>query len=455
MKIIVTEDQAKLLIEGKIKCPKCDHSWIREKNDEHPNLCHSCGWDNKSNKYNKTELKKFWKNHNMVNEIEDKSIEITEEYLKKRIPFLKYLKTSVTDERNGNVRIQFQDVTYNQNVGYVSYKTDPPTELNFRQYNTVLELYYYKDIMGGPRSENPRYRYAIGLRFEIPMAFEKGGDEMFEQIYRLANRQITEKLSYSNQEISENDEPSKEFMDESVNQILKRFFEVEDYIQNLPFEIKNPLAGYIEEIKKTNNNFIISENSLEKTKNMIDSSIEKIGLIPTIKKYGLTINVANKLIEPGNIFRDGDQLVYHRTHHFSVIQCKDIIEYYIFDKKELPSYYKDDEVEIYVDYDNFAGTWPFTIYFGENEREGITGYATIFWDDDYELPISIDFYRNSAEEYESEFEFNEFMVIDEKFKTIQQLVDYYKTNYFSAIKYYSKKALKIARKEMDEWLENN
>jgi uncharacterized protein YvpB len=47
------------------------------------------------------------------------------------------------------------------------------------------------------------------------------------------------------------------------------------------------------------------------------------------------------------------------------------------------------------------------------------------------------------------------MVIDEKFKTIQQLVDYYKTNYFSAIKYYSKKALKIAREEMNEWFNKN
>jgi hypothetical protein len=455
MKIIVTEEQAKLLIEGKIKCPKCDHSWVKEKDDEHPNLCHSCGWDSKSNKYNKTELKKFWKNYNMVNEVEDKPIEITEEYLKKRIPFLKYLKTSVTDERNGNVRIQFQDVTYNQNVGYVSYKTDPPTELNFRQYNTVLELYYYKDMMGGPRGENPRYRYAIGLRFEIPMAFEKDGDEMFEQIYRLATKQVTEKLSYNNDEITENQSPSKEFMDESVNQILKRFFEIEEWIQNSPLDIKNPLAGYIEEMRKTNNNFIISENSLEKTKNMIDKSIGKMGLIPTIKKYGLKTNVANKLIEPGNHFRDGDQLVYHKTDHFSVIQCSDILEYYIFNKKELPSYYKDDEIEIYVSYDNLAGTWNLTIHVGENETESMTGYGTMFWDDNKELPVSIDFYSNNTEEYENDIEFNDFMVIDENFKTIQQLVDYYKTNYFSAIKYYSKKALKIAREEMNEWLENN
>jgi hypothetical protein len=241
MKIIVTEEQAKLIIEGKIKCSKCGNSWNTEPKDKDPFLCHDCGYDNKTKKYNKKELDKFWKNYNMVNEVEEKSIEVTEEYLKKRIPFLKYL------------RIQFQDVTYNENVGYVSYKTDPPTEINFRQYNTVLELYYYKHIMGGSRSQNPRYRYAIGLRFEIPMAFEKDGDEMFEQVYRLATKQITEKLSYNNDEITESQSPSKEFMDESVNQILKRFFNIEEWIQDSPLDIKNPLAGYIAEMKRLKN----------------------------------------------------------------------------------------------------------------------------------------------------------------------------------------------------------
>jgi hypothetical protein len=107
--------------------------------------------------------------------------------------------------------------------------------------------------MGGSRSQNPRYRYSIGLRFEIPMAFEKDGNEMFEQVYRLATKQVTEKLSYSNDEITENQSPSKEFMDESVNQILKRFFNIEEWIQDSPLDIKNPLAGYIAEMKRLKN----------------------------------------------------------------------------------------------------------------------------------------------------------------------------------------------------------
>jgi hypothetical protein len=53
------------------------------------------------------------------------------------------------------------------------------------------------------------------------------------------------------------------------------------------------------------------------------------------------------------------------------------------------------------------------------------------------------------------FEFNDFMVIDEKFKTINELVDYFNKNYFSVIKYYSKRALKYARDEMQDWFNGN
>lgn len=60
MKIIITESQAELLIGNKISCKKCKHSWKKEKNDRNPYLCHMCGWDNKNEKYNDTELFNFW-----------------------------------------------------------------------------------------------------------------------------------------------------------------------------------------------------------------------------------------------------------------------------------------------------------------------------------------------------------------------------------------------------------
>lgn len=61
MKIIITESQAEIIMgNNKISCNKCKHSWKKEKNDKHPYLCHTCGWDNKSKKYNDTGLFNFW-----------------------------------------------------------------------------------------------------------------------------------------------------------------------------------------------------------------------------------------------------------------------------------------------------------------------------------------------------------------------------------------------------------
>jgi hypothetical protein len=200
---------------------------------------------------------------------------------------------------------------------------------------------------------------------------------------------------------------------------------------------------------------ILSENSFERTKEMIAKSVDRIGIVDTIKKFGLSSKVASKLIEPGVILPGDHQLSLERIKSFTSYQCREILEYYIFFKKELPSYYKDDEVEIYLSFDNWSGTWNFAIYFDKNENEKMTGYATMFWDDIRELPVSVDFYSNNTEEYDNDFEFNDFMVIDEKFKTINELVDYFNKNYFSVIKYYSKRALKYARDEMQDWFNGN
>ena len=63
MKIIITQQQFNLIFESKSKkidCEMCDHSWDIEPKDKHSFLCHECGYDNKSKKYNKKELDKFW-----------------------------------------------------------------------------------------------------------------------------------------------------------------------------------------------------------------------------------------------------------------------------------------------------------------------------------------------------------------------------------------------------------
>lgn len=60
MKILITEKQAEKLFGENIKC-KCGHSWVKEKSDKQPYLCHMCGWDQKNSKYDDISLFKFWK----------------------------------------------------------------------------------------------------------------------------------------------------------------------------------------------------------------------------------------------------------------------------------------------------------------------------------------------------------------------------------------------------------
>ena len=62
MKIVITEKQAEKLFGDKIKC-KCGHSWEKEKGDRHIYLCHMCGWDSKTKKYNDNELLNFWRSY--------------------------------------------------------------------------------------------------------------------------------------------------------------------------------------------------------------------------------------------------------------------------------------------------------------------------------------------------------------------------------------------------------
>lgn len=46
-----------------MKCTKCKWSWEIEKNDEHPYLCHKCGYDSKLKEFNIKEYNK-WKKEN-------------------------------------------------------------------------------------------------------------------------------------------------------------------------------------------------------------------------------------------------------------------------------------------------------------------------------------------------------------------------------------------------------
>lgn len=257
MKIIITEKQAKKINTKTIKCGKCDHSWEKDPNDKHTNLCHICGWDNDTKSYNDKELFKFWKKQSTINEIVDPTLNLNSgkemaKYLTKRIPFLKYLEYFVNDNREdeGIVNVQFQNVTYNENVEMIKPTNEGMQKLEFKGFNTIVEVYYYRSPMGGPRSEPTRYRYSIGYKLDLAIMFKQKPnqtmeDELFERIFMMATKQSLEKMfHYNNEVFTEETEPPKEFLDESVNEISKRFLMTEDWIEKLPADIQNPFSGY-------------------------------------------------------------------------------------------------------------------------------------------------------------------------------------------------------------------
>lgn len=50
-------------METNVICSKCSWSWDIEPNDDHPYLCHKCGFDNKKKIFNFDEYNKWMEQH--------------------------------------------------------------------------------------------------------------------------------------------------------------------------------------------------------------------------------------------------------------------------------------------------------------------------------------------------------------------------------------------------------
>lgn len=72
MKILITEEQADRIVNEKVKCEKCEHSWVKKESDNKPFLCHDCGWDQEKGLYDKENLYKFWKKKIKKDEVNEK-----------------------------------------------------------------------------------------------------------------------------------------------------------------------------------------------------------------------------------------------------------------------------------------------------------------------------------------------------------------------------------------------
>lgn len=50
----------KMINNSNIICQNCGHSWVIEKEDENPHLCHKCAYDNKKDSFDIVNFNKFW-----------------------------------------------------------------------------------------------------------------------------------------------------------------------------------------------------------------------------------------------------------------------------------------------------------------------------------------------------------------------------------------------------------
>jgi hypothetical protein len=134
MKILVTEEQAKLIFGKKYQCPKCEHTWDIEKKDKNYQLCHWCGWDDSEEKYNQNELLNFWKKESQKNYNELKKDEVTEKWSQK-------YKNSINcnNPKGFSQRAHCQGRKKRNNESYLTIENIIPTKKILDEIKLILE----------------------------------------------------------------------------------------------------------------------------------------------------------------------------------------------------------------------------------------------------------------------------------------------------------------------------
>jgi len=153
--------------------------------------------------------------------------DISAETFLKRVPFLKTFKNF-----SDNKRVHLQKVDYNADKE-VMFGDDVIT---FPQVNTAMDFYYSKDQI----REN--YFHNFTLKFELILMPPKDMDDLTSKILVMANKMNNEKYSYRKEIMSKSETLSPEELSSVINEINGKFFTIEEYAENLHFNIKNPLA---------------------------------------------------------------------------------------------------------------------------------------------------------------------------------------------------------------------
>lgn len=153
--------------------------------------------------------------------------DITADTFLKRIPFLKTFNNF-----SDNKRVHFQKVDYNANKKVIF----GDELMIFPQVNTVMEFYYSKDQI------RDNYFHNFTLKFELILMPPKDIDTLTSTILMMANKMNNKKYSYRKEIISTSEILTPEELNGVINEINGKFFAIEEYVKNLHFDIKNPLA---------------------------------------------------------------------------------------------------------------------------------------------------------------------------------------------------------------------
>lgn len=144
-----------------------------------------------------------------------------ENYFKTRVPFLKDFKFFKHDRDPS--RVEAQKVSYHENVK----KMFNDEIIVFPQFNVSSEFIFYKQKIG----DNVFYNFILKNDFHIMQP--KNIDDLTFKVLVMATKQITKKLSYQKEiMVKEGEQLKQSDLNEIINQLNKKMFEVEEITSN-------------------------------------------------------------------------------------------------------------------------------------------------------------------------------------------------------------------------------
>ena len=151
------------------------------------------------------------------------TVDITPEEIVRRVPFLRNFKNF-----SDKTRLQFQHISNNENVSVYNKDGEP---ILFKQFNISSEFNYsIVDMYDG------RHRFMLSLKHQtwlMPPELKEPEQALFYRIMTMAMTKQMESLSYSYDEVLEQETLTEEQWNQIINDLNKSFFELENYLDEV------------------------------------------------------------------------------------------------------------------------------------------------------------------------------------------------------------------------------